>query len=192
MTFVLCGLDIEAKAALVREQLDRRRSARTGWSSRLARTDHPDAGDTEAASALLHVHLKDGDPRRAGRAFSAAAVELALASYPGCTLTTPPGDADARTASSRAEHVPQDAVAHVAVLPDGDARRRSPPPTDDRRSWRRPAARTAVQRPRSDGPTRRGAARARWSGPGRATRAATPTSASGRAPTPATSGCAAS
>ncbi len=82
----------------------------------------------EAASALLHVHLQDRDPARAGRAFSQAAVELALASYPGCTLTTPPGDATPYGVFTAA-YVPQDAVAHVAVLPDGErvpiARRRS-------------------------------------------------------------------
>jgi hypothetical protein len=92
MTFVLCGLSIEDKAELVREQLTAA-VGKDGLEFRLARTDHPDADDTEAASALLHVYLKDADPRRAGRAFSAAAVELALASYPGCTLTGPPGDA---------------------------------------------------------------------------------------------------
>ncbi|MFG2110550.1 acyclic terpene utilization AtuA family protein [Micromonospora chersina] len=117
MTFVLCGLDIPAKAALVRGQLEEA-VGKEGLEFTLARTDHPDATDTEAASALLHVHLRDGDKARAGRAFSAAAVELALASYPGCTLTTLPGDATPYGVFT-ADAVPQDAVAHVAVLPDG-------------------------------------------------------------------------
>ncbi|MFG2055341.1 acyclic terpene utilization AtuA family protein [Micromonospora sp. NPDC048930] len=117
MTFVLCGLDIPAKAALVRGQLEEA-VGKEGLEFTLARTDHPDAADTEAASALLHVHLRDGDKARAGRAFSAAAVELALASYPGCTLTTLPGDATPYGVFT-ADTVPQDAVAHVAVLPDG-------------------------------------------------------------------------
>ncbi|MDG4822386.1 DUF1446 domain-containing protein [Asanoa sp. WMMD1127] len=117
MTFVLCGLDIEAKAALVRGQLEDA-VGKEGLEFTLARTDHPDAVDTEAASALLHVHLKDQDPKRAGRAFSAAAVELALASYPGCTLTTPPGDATPFGVFT-ADTAPQDAVNHTAVLPDG-------------------------------------------------------------------------
>jgi Acyclic terpene utilisation family protein AtuA len=117
MTFVLTGLAIEAKARLVREQLAA--SVGTdGLEFHLARTDHPDAETTETASALLHVHLKDGDPRRAGRAFSQAAVEIALASYPGCHLTTPPADAHPFGVFS-AEYVPQGAVSHVAVLPDG-------------------------------------------------------------------------
>ncbi|MEU8260988.1 acyclic terpene utilization AtuA family protein [Micromonospora sp. NPDC048999] len=126
MTFVLCGLDIPAKAALVRGQL----AAAVGTEGLefvLARTDHPDASDTEAASALLHVHLRDSDRARAGRAFSAATVELALASYPGCTLTTPPGEATPYGVFT-ADTVPQDAVAHVAVLPDGTRLPIPPPP----------------------------------------------------------------
>ncbi|SNT64922.1 Protein of unknown function [Asanoa hainanensis] len=133
MTFVLCGLDIEAKAALVRGQLEDA-VGKEGLEFTLARTDHPDAVDTEAASALLHVHLKDQDPKRAGRAFSAAAVELALASYPGCTLTTPPGDATPFGVFT-ADTVAQDGVNHTAVLPDGQ------------RVTIRPPARTATWQP---------------------------------------------
>lgn len=126
MTFVLCGLDIEAKAALVRGQVEEA-VGKDGLEFVLARTDHPDAVDTEAASALLHVHLRDSDRMRAGRAFSAAAVELALASYPGCTLTTLPGDATPYGVFT-ADTVPQDAVAHVAVLPSGERVPIAPPP----------------------------------------------------------------
>ncbi|MFE9692021.1 acyclic terpene utilization AtuA family protein [Micromonospora sp. NPDC005806] len=126
MTFVLCGLDIPAKAALVQAQLEDA-VGKEGLEFALARTDHPDAADTEAASALLHVHLRDGDKARAGRSFSAAAVELALASYPGCTLTTLPGDATPYGAFT-ADTIPQDAVAHVAVLPDGTRKPIAPPP----------------------------------------------------------------
>lgn len=126
MTFVLCGLDIPAKAALVRGQLEET-VGKEGLEFVLARTDHSDASETEPASALLHVHLRDGDKSRAGRAFSAAAVELALASYPGCTLTTPPGDATPYGVFT-ADTVAQDAVEHVAVLPDGTRVPISPPP----------------------------------------------------------------
>lgn len=151
MTFVLCGLDVEAKAALVRAQLTDAIGS-DGLEFTLARTDHADAGDTETASALLRVHVT-GDPKRAGRAFSAAAVELALASYPGCTLTTPPGDATPYGVFS-AEELPQDLVRQVAVLPSGE-RVPIPPPTstavplpdkddlpgaDDRAGRRDPAA----------------------------------------------------
>ncbi|MCW3813151.1 DUF1446 domain-containing protein [Micromonospora sp. DR5-3] len=153
MTFVLCGLDIPAKAALIRGQLEEAVGP-AGLEFVLARTDHPDATDTEAASALLHVHLRDGDRARAGRAFSAAAVELALASYPGCTLTTPPGDATPYGVFT-ADAVRQDAVAHVAVLPDGirvpiaPPVRTAAPPADE------PAAGVTGGQPHI-GPTRRG------------------------------------
>ncbi|MEQ4305003.1 acyclic terpene utilization AtuA family protein [Plantactinospora sp. B6F1] len=125
MTFVLCGLDIEAKAALVRAQLTDAVGA-DGLEFTLARTDHLDAADTETASALLRVHLRDGDPKRAGRAFSAAAVELALASYPGCTLTTPPGDASPYGVYA-VEEVAQEGVRQVAVLPSGERLDIAPP-----------------------------------------------------------------
>ena len=66
MSFVLCGLDIEEKAALVREQLEAAVGTE-GLTWRLARTDHPDADTEEAASALLTVHIHDQDQARAGR-----------------------------------------------------------------------------------------------------------------------------
>jgi hypothetical protein len=116
-TFILCGLSIEDKAALVEEQMTAA-VGKQGVEFRLARTDHPDSAGVEEASALLHVSIKDGDQRRAGRAFSAAAVELALASYPGCTLTAPPADA-APYGYFESTTLPQEAVAHTAVLPDG-------------------------------------------------------------------------
>lgn len=120
MTFVLCGLQIEEKAALVERQL-RRRIASDGLEFTLARTDHADADDEQRASALLAVHIKSADQKLAGRAFSQAAVELALASYPGLTLTGPPGDATPFGVFS-AHGVPRDAVHQEAILPDGTSR----------------------------------------------------------------------
>jgi Acyclic terpene utilisation family protein AtuA len=117
MTFVLTGLDIEAKARLVGEQLAAAVGTQ-GLDLVLARTDHPDADSTETASALLHAHLRDPDPARAGRAFSQAAVELVLASYPGATVTAPPGDATP-VGVFTAGSVGQGEVSHVAVLPSG-------------------------------------------------------------------------
>lgn len=93
MTFVLTGLDIDAKADLVRRQLEAAltvKPAELQWT--LARTDHPDADTEETASALLTCVARDPDPANVGRQFSSAAVELALASYPGFTATAPPGD----------------------------------------------------------------------------------------------------
>jgi hypothetical protein len=125
VTFVLCGLSIEDKADLIRDQLTAA-VGKDGLEFRLARTDHTDPTDTESGSALLHVHLKDADAKRAGRAFSAAAVELALASYPGCTMLGPPGDA-APYGVFEALAVPQHDVPHTAVLADGTRVTVTPP-----------------------------------------------------------------
>ncbi|MCX2931209.1 DUF1446 domain-containing protein [Mycobacterium sp. CVI_P3] len=119
VTFVLTGLDIEAKATLVRQQLESALSvkpAEMGWT--LARTDHVDADTEEAASALLSCVVRDPDPNRVGRQFSSAAVELALASYPGFTSTAPPGDGQVYGVFT-AGYVPADEIAQVAVGPDG-------------------------------------------------------------------------
>ncbi len=119
-TFVLTGLDIEAKAALVREQLTSALGDRTPDQIRwtLARTDHGDADTEQRASALLHCAVRDADQAVVGRAFSAAAVELALASYPGFHVTAPPSDASAYGVCTAA-FVDRTQVPHVAVLPDG-------------------------------------------------------------------------
>jgi hypothetical protein len=152
VTFVLCGLSIEDKADLVREQLTAA-VGKEGLEFRLARTDHPDPTDAEAACALLHVHLRDLDQRRAGRAFSAAAVELALASYPGCTLTAPPGGATP-FGHFAAHAVPQAAAAHVAVLPNG-ARVPIPPPASGVSQVDVGSGETGGTGGSSTGPTRR-------------------------------------
>ncbi|MGO4446441.1 acyclic terpene utilization AtuA family protein [Mycobacterium sp. 2YAF39] len=119
MTLVLTGLDIEAKAALVRKQLESTltvKPAEMQWT--LARTDHADADTEEAASALLRCVVRDPDPANVGRQFSSAAVELALASYPGFTSTTPPGDGQVYGVFAPA-FVPGADVNHVAVHADG-------------------------------------------------------------------------
>ncbi len=120
MTFVLTGLDIEAKAALVREQLAGalagREPAELTWS--LSRTDRVDADTEQQASALLRCTVKDPDQAKVGRAFSAAAVELALASYPGATFTAPPGGGSPYGVYTPA-YVANEQVEHTAVLPDG-------------------------------------------------------------------------
>jgi hypothetical protein len=120
VVFVLCGDDIDAKAALVREQMESALAAappeHIRWT--LARTDHQDADDEEAASALLHCTIRDADARIAGRAFSARAVEIGLSSYPGFHLTSPPSDASPVGVYHPA-FIAMDAVEHVAILDDG-------------------------------------------------------------------------
>lgn len=119
MTFVLTGLDIEAKAELVRRQLESSLTAKPAeleWT--LARTDHPDADTEEAASALLRCVVRDPDPANVGRQFSSAAVELALASYPGFTVTAPPGEGQVYGVFTPG-YVDAASVHHVAVHDDG-------------------------------------------------------------------------
>jgi hypothetical protein len=119
MTFVLTGLDIEAKADLVRRQLDSALSVKPAeleWT--LARTDHADADTEEAASALLRCVVRDPDPANVGRQFSSAAVELALASYPGFTVTAPPGDGQVYGVYTPG-YVDAARVSHAAVHADG-------------------------------------------------------------------------
>ncbi|MGW1180422.1 acyclic terpene utilization AtuA family protein [Streptomyces drozdowiczii] len=122
VVFVLTGLDVEAKAALVRDQFadafERagRRPEVVRWE--LARTDSPDAGTEETASALLRLVVRDREQDAVGRALSGAAIELALGSYPGFHVTAPPGKG-APYGVFEARYVPARDVEHVAVLPDG-------------------------------------------------------------------------
>ncbi|MGW0159372.1 acyclic terpene utilization AtuA family protein [Mycobacterium sp. NPDC003323] len=151
-TFVLTGLDIEAKAALVQRQLEgslKTRPAELQWT--LARTDHPDADTEETASALLHCVARDPDPAVVGRQFSSAAVELALSSYPGFTSTAPPGDGQVYGVFTPG-YVDAALVPHVAVRADGSrvdiavaTETRELQPVDD----------PALPEPPADGPTLR-------------------------------------
>ncbi|MFJ8039447.1 acyclic terpene utilization AtuA family protein [Kitasatospora sp. NPDC096147] len=150
VVFVLTGLDIERKADLVRRQL----APQIGdidarWT--LARTDHPDAGTEETASALLRVTVRSEDQHAVGRAFTAAAVELGLSGYPGFHVTAPPGPA---TPYGVFESVHLDAatIPHTAVLPDGT--RRSVPHPGTTRALE-PAAVPPLPPPPPPGPTRR-------------------------------------
>ncbi|MFJ9733095.1 acyclic terpene utilization AtuA family protein [Streptomyces sp. NPDC101171] len=120
VVFVLTGLDVEAKAALVREQLTdalaKSPPREVRWD--LVRTDRADADTEETASALLRLVVRDPDERLVGRALSGAAVELALASYPGFHVLAPPGKG-APYGVFEDVYVPHGAVDHVAVLHDG-------------------------------------------------------------------------
>lgn len=55
--------------------------------------EHADPRSNVEAITELRVTVKDPDPVKVGRAFSSAAVELALATYPGFSMTGPPGEA---------------------------------------------------------------------------------------------------
>jgi hypothetical protein len=127
VTFVLTGDRIEAKAAFARAQFEAAlpaRPAELAWST--VGTERPDA-DTEAgASVLLRCAALDSSPDVVGRAFSGAAVEMALAGYPGFHLTAPPGNGSPYGVYTAA-YVPQTEVPHVAVLPDGSRVQTAPP-----------------------------------------------------------------
>ncbi|MFW6883546.1 acyclic terpene utilization AtuA family protein [Nocardioides sp. CPCC 206349] len=115
--FVLTGLDIDAKADWVREQLAPALTATEVSWTRTA-LPAPDADTEEGASALLRCTVKDPKPDPVGRGFTGAAVELALASYPGFTMTGPPA-APSPYGVYRAEYVDRSAVTHTVVHADG-------------------------------------------------------------------------
>jgi len=119
VTFVLTGDRIDAKAAYAQAQFEAAlpvRPAELVWSR--VGAERPDA-DTEAgASVLLRCQALDASADVVGRAFSGAAVEMALAGYPGFHLTAPPGSSSPYGVYTAA-YVPQTEVPHVAVLPDG-------------------------------------------------------------------------
>ncbi len=126
VVFVLCGLDIEEKAALVRQQMEaglEKQPSEIVWS--LARTDRPSAATEEEASAFLRVTAKDSNPEVVGRMFSQVAIELALASYPGFHVTAPPLEGSPYGVYTAA-FVDPALVEHTVVLPNGDRMRVEP------------------------------------------------------------------
>lgn len=96
VTFVLTGLDIPEKAEAVEHTLWQAVGGPDRFADhdvKLIRSDHPDPASNEEAMAYLRFTVYDPDRDEVGRAFSNAAVEMALAHYPGMFLTSPPGDA---------------------------------------------------------------------------------------------------
>ncbi|MFJ6707254.1 MULTISPECIES: acyclic terpene utilization AtuA family protein [unclassified Streptomyces] len=153
VVFVLTGLDIEAKAELVKAQmadaLAKSPPREVRWD--LVRTDRADADTEETASALLRLVVRDPDQQAVGRALSGAAVELALASYPGFHVLAPPGKG-APYGVFEDVYVPQGDVPHAAVLDDG--RRIPVPPARDTRVLQEPPE-PPLPEPPPAGPTRR-------------------------------------
>jgi hypothetical protein len=130
MTFVLTGLDVEAKAARTEAMLFEVLGGRDRFAevdARLLRFDRPDAPRNDQATAHLRVTVKDPDPALVGRAFSNAAIELALAGPAGFHTTTPPTRASS-FGVYRPAAIPRSAVRQVVVLPDGERRTVPDPP----------------------------------------------------------------
>ncbi|MFQ5699260.1 MAG: acyclic terpene utilization AtuA family protein, partial [Myxococcota bacterium] len=128
VTFLLAGLDVEAKARLAERTL----CERLGGRERFAEVDVrllPGAADrapsAESGLSRLKVTVKDPDPDKVGRAFSNEAVAMTLASYPGF-VSTPPS-----SASSYAVFWPTlvpNAVVEHAVVVKGERVPIAPPP----------------------------------------------------------------
>jgi hypothetical protein len=124
MTMVLTGLDIEEKASYATSLLFAllgEAGAPEEVDVRLLRFDRPDAPSNELANAHLRITVKDKDERKAGRAFSDAIIELALAGYAGFHTTTPPASASAYGVYWPAL-VPASEVTQTVHLPDGTSR----------------------------------------------------------------------
>ena len=117
MELVLTGLDIDAKADWVRSQVD---GALTASSITWTRTalPTPNADTEEGASSLLRCTVMDAEAGPVGKAFTGPLVELALASYPGFTMTAPPGP-PTPYGVYRPEYVDRSLVQHTVVHADG-------------------------------------------------------------------------
>jgi len=125
MTFVLTGLDQRAKAdwllsGLVQQLGGNQRLVDAGIEidTRLVTADPFDERGQEFSSGLLHVTVKGPDERLVGRAFSSAAIELALANYPGFFATSAPSSAQSYGVFWPALVNAGD-VDHIVVLQDG-------------------------------------------------------------------------
>ncbi|QBX55588.1 DUF1446 domain-containing protein [Nocardioides seonyuensis] len=120
MEFLITGLDVTEKVAGVKEQVTAQwgdnAPAQVEWTLGPAPVEDP-ATMGEAATVLRCVAL-DPDAKVAGKGFTAPAVEIALASYPGCTLTSPPGHASPY-AIYQPYYVSRDEVVHTVVHADG-------------------------------------------------------------------------
>src|SRR6201986_4035163 len=121
-TMVLTGLDIEEKAEHAIAPLTEVLGGTEQFGEfgvRLLRFDRPGAPTNEQATAHLRVTVKDTDERKVGRAFSNAAVELALAGYAGFHTTTPPTAASTFGVYWPAL-IPAAEVTQRVHLPDGE------------------------------------------------------------------------
>lgn len=117
MEFVLTGLDLDLKADWLRSQLEPRLTAASvTWTQTAAPL--PDADTEEGASCLLRCTVMDPKPDPVGKAFTGPAVELALSSYPGFTMTGPPA-VPTPYGIYRPEYVDRSAVTHTVVHHDG-------------------------------------------------------------------------
>jgi hypothetical protein len=125
--FVLTGLDVDAKAAWLRDQvapaLD---GVEHSWST--YRVPEPDSPTEEGAACLLRLTAWAPTPEPLGKPFTEPLIGLALASYPGFHVTAPPAR-PAPYGVYRAEYVDRSAAAHTVVHADGTRERVPEPPS---------------------------------------------------------------
>lgn len=139
MTFALTGSHQRAKA----EWLETALFSRLGGKARFDEVDvrlveaPAHAATQEQASGRLHITVKSNDERLVGRTFSSAAIEMALANYPGFFVTGAPGDAESFGVYWPAL-VDAAEVAEVVVMPAGQRVLVAAPP-------RSPSVDTATQ-----------------------------------------------
>ena len=154
MEFVLTGLDIEEKAGWLRAQLDGRIEAGVGV---VVDGPAPAARLRDRRGRLGAAALRGQGRQRGavGKPFTAAGVELALASYPGFTLTAPPG-APSPYGIYRPAYVDRDVVEHTVHLPDGSTEvvpirrwREQPDAADEARAGHAPTRSPASPTPQS-------------------------------------------
>jgi hypothetical protein len=138
--FVLTGLDIDAKAAWLRQQVEPTLDGvEHTWST--YRVPEPDSPTEEGASCLLRLTAWAPTPEPLGKAFTEPLIGLALASYPGFHVTAPPAR-PAPYGVYRAEYVARSAVTHTVVHADGRREQIADPPAyaePDPAAGRRPS-----------------------------------------------------
>lgn len=79
LTFILPGLDVEAKARVAEEAF----WGYVGGTDQFQETRTTLLGDESSSYSLLTVAARDADEKKLGRPFWNAAIEMALANYPG-------------------------------------------------------------------------------------------------------------
>jgi hypothetical protein len=140
-TFLLCGLRVEEKAAIVERNLWELLGGKEGYAladARLMRTDRLAPVSNDEALARLQVTVVHEEAERVGKAFTSRAVELVTSSVPGLTLSGPPQDPSLCVLHWPAlvgrEHVRE--RVHIG----GESVEVPPPPAGARAPWTPPSA----------------------------------------------------
>lgn len=124
--FVLTGPDIDAKAAWLRDQLDAELPIGPDYTWSTYRIPAPDSPTEEGAACILRLSARAADADAVGRALTAPAIELALASYPGFHVTAPPGR-PSPFGIYKAAYVRRDRAPETVHLPGGETHEIPPP-----------------------------------------------------------------